>query len=167
VKSLDEEFCFQASRHLRDDFLPKIEKAVSSLDEPEVWWRPNEVSNSVGNLLLHLSGNVRQWIMGGLDQQPDTRTRDVEFAARGGYLKQQLLERLRTTVMEASTVIEGLTEEQLMAPLHVQSYDVSGVKAVIHVVEHFSYHVGQILFITKLLKNEDLGFYANLDAKHS
>ena len=167
MKKLDREFPMQVAHHLQKDFLPKIEKALSHLNESELWWRPNQVSNSCGNLLLHLSGNVRQWIMGGLDHQSDVRDRDAEFAAQGGYSKQQLLERLRETVRAACIVIEGLTEEQLLATYHVQICEVTGVKALIHVVEHFSYHVGQILFITKLLKNMDLGFYADLDANRS
>lgn len=142
---------------------PRIEKCLDLLSEVEVWQRPNAASNSVGNLILHLCGNIRQYIISGLGRQADTREREEEFLASGGLTKQQLLQKLTDTVAEAATVIETAEEENLLAQRQVQGYALTGTGIVIHVVEHYSYHAGQIAFLTKQLRNEDLGFYEDAD----
>jgi len=152
-------FLSQANRHLKDDFLPKIQKCLSELSEEQIWWRPNERSNSVGNMLLHLCGNVRQWIISGVGQTKDTRVRDQEFAERGPISKAVLLEKLETTVAEAHAVIERLDPSLLLENRHIQFKDTTVLQAILHVVEHFSGHTGQILYVTKMLNGEDLRFY--------
>lgn len=161
--TVSEEFKSQAIVYLREDLLPRLRETVERLDEKELWWRPNESSNSAGNLLLHLNGNIHQWIVSGLGGEVDIRSRGQEFAARGGSSRAELMRQLDDTLLEATRVIESLGEEELLKSYRIQIYQVSGVQAILHVVEHFSHHVGQILFLAKLLKNEDLGFYANLD----
>ncbi len=148
---------------------PRIEACLEMLSEEEVWQRPNNASNSMGNLLLHLCGNIRQYIISGLGRQPDSRTRDAEFAATGGLNKQELLQRLNDTVLEAESVIESADEAALLTPIEVQGYTLTGIGIIIHVVEHYSYHTGQIAFWTKQLRNQDLGFYAgiNLNVKNA
>ncbi|HSR66971.1 MAG TPA: DinB family protein [Acidobacteriota bacterium] len=155
-------FTAQARHHLQEDFMPRVGKCVEQLSAKELWWRPNENCNSIGNLLMHLSGNVRQWIIAGVGQQPDVRKRDEEFAARQGAGARQLMENLRSTVDEACQVIETLTGPQLLETRRIQVYDVSVLEAVFHVVEHFSHHVGQIIYITKSLRDTDLKFYQGL-----
>lgn len=142
---------------------PRIEKCLGLLSEVEMWQRPNAASNSVGNLILHLCGNIRQYIISGLGQQPDTRERDVEFAANEGFTKQELLQKLTDTVAEAATVIELADDTNLLTERKVQGYTLTGIGIIIHVVEHYSYHTGQIAFWTKLLKDEDLAFYGGSD----
>jgi len=142
---------------------PRIEKCLGLLSEVEMWQRPNASSNSVGNLILHLCGNIRQYIISGLGQQPDTRERDVEFAANEGFTKQELLRKLTDTVAEAATVIELADDNDLLTERKVQGYTLTGIGIIIHVVEHYSYHTGQIAFWTKLLKDEDLAFYGGSD----
>ena len=142
---------------------PRIEKCLGLLSEVEVWQRPNAASNSVGNLILHLCGNIRQYIISGLGQQPDTRKRDAEFAANEGFTKQELLRKLTDTVVEAATVIELADDNDLLTERKVQGYTLTGIGIIIHVVEHYSYHTGQIAFWTKLLQDEDLGFYGDQD----
>ncbi len=156
-------FVDQAIEHLSADFLPKIRSCLSLLDDAEIWWRPNQHSNSIGNLILHLSGNVRQWIVSGLGGAPDERLRDAEFKARGGMTRSELLRQLEATLEEAVTTLQGLDPDSLERTFQVQAYEVTGLQAIFHVVEHFSYHTGQILFITKQLEDVDLGFYADLD----
>ncbi|TDB66867.1 DinB family protein [Arundinibacter roseus] len=148
---------------------PRIEACLGRLTEEEVWQRPNNASNSMGNLLLHLCGNIRQYIISGLGRQPDSRTRDAEFSATGGLLKQELLQRLKDTVQEAEEVIRSANETALLTTIQVQGYELTGIGIIIHVVEHYSYHTGQIAFWTKQLRNEDLGFYAgvNLNIKNA
>ncbi|GAB2799690.1 hypothetical protein GCM10027275_52080 [Rhabdobacter roseus] len=142
---------------------PRIAACLAELHEEEVWLRPNAASNSMGNLVLHLCGNIRQYAISGLGGQPDVRTRDEEFAAQGGPTKAELLAALTATVHEALVIIQNSDEQNLLARRWVQGYELSGIGIIMHVVEHYSYHTGQIAFWTKLLKNKDLGFYAGVD----
>jgi uncharacterized damage-inducible protein DinB len=141
----------------------RIETCLGQLNEGQVWARGSENENAIGNLVLHLCGNVRQWIVAGVGGEPDTRERGVEFAARGGTPVAELSGRLRETVDAASAVIAAVTTERLTQRLLVQNYDVPVMEAIYHVVEHFSMHTGQILFATKMLTGSDLGFYAHLN----
>lgn len=141
------------------DNLFQIERCVGLLTVEQIWHRPNEVSNAIGNLVLHLSGNVRQWIIAGLGDQPDARDRPSEFAQRDTIPTADILNRLRETVQDAVLVISQLTPEELSRPIKIQGYDVSGLSAVFHVTEHFSLHTGQIVYATKILLNRDLSLY--------
>ena len=158
-------FAQQAVDHLRQDFLPKLSRCVELLDDDQLWWRPNESSNSVGNLILHLCGNVRQWILTGIDRQPDLRRRELEFSGREPLPGPQLIRQLEAVVDEACQVILACDGEQLRSTRRIQIYDVTGLQAIFHVVEHFSCHTGQIIFVTKMLRDIDLGFYAQLGGK--
>lgn len=140
----------------------RIEVCVAKLTPEQVWTRGGDQQNAIGNLLLHLAGNVRQWILSGVGGAADVRTRDAEFAAREGTAPAEMAARLRETVNEASEVIRGLTAERLLDRITVQGYHVTKMEAIFHVVEHFSGHTFQIIFATKLLTNQDLGFYAHL-----
>ena len=150
-------------QQLVDEYWPRLRSCVESLTEEQVWWRPNEVSNSVGNLLLHLNGNVRQWLVASFNGGEETRNRPAEFAQRQVIPAAALLRILGATVEEASVVLSRLTEADLISTRHIQGYTVTGLNAVYHVVEHFGMHYGQILYISKLVRGEDLGFYRELD----
>jgi uncharacterized damage-inducible protein DinB len=141
-----------------------IEACLDKLNEEQVWARGTENENAVGNLGLHLSGNVRQWIVSGVGGAPDTRERDGEFSARGDISIPELKQRLRGIVTEAAAVIGAVTPERLAERVVIQKYEVSVLEAIYHVVEHFSLHTGQIIFATKLLTASDMGFYAHLRA---
>jgi uncharacterized damage-inducible protein DinB len=142
---------------------PRIAKCLDELSEEEVWQRPNDASNSMGNLILHLCGNIRQYIISGLGQQPDTRTRSVEFSVTEGFSKAQLLQKLNETLQVADTIIRAADDDNLMLERKVQGYTLTGLGIIIHVVEHYSYHTGQIAFWTKQLRNQDLGFYEGIN----
>ena len=159
---LDDFFLDFSARKLRE-LESRIAVCLSQLNEEQIWSRGGEHQNAVGNLVLHLSGNVRQWIISGTAGQTDIRNRDAEFAARGGQ-PADLAAHLQRTVEEAATVIERLTPERMGTRLTIQGYDVSVLEAVYHVVEHFSMHTGQIIFATKMLTGADLGFYRHLNA---
>ena len=148
---------------LLEQYWPRLHGCVESLTKEQAWWRPNEVSNSIGNLILHLNGNVRQWLVVSFNRLEDTRDRPAEFAERQLIPPAGLLERLGATMQDASAVLSRLTEADLLSTFHIQGYTVSGVQAVYQVVEHFGMHYGQILYITKLVRGEDLGFYRELD----
>lgn len=142
----------------------RIESCLDRLSDGQIWARGGENENAVGNLTLHLCGNVGQWIVAGVGGAPRARDRDSEFSARGGPSSGELKRRLRETVAQARTILEGLPEERLTERVAIQGYDVAVLEAVYHVVEHFSMHAGQILFAAKMLTGADLGFYARLGA---
>jgi Protein of unknown function (DUF1572) len=151
------------SRHkLFDQYWPRLRTCVESLTVEEVWWRPNDSCNSIGNLILHLKGNVGQWIVASFNRFEDTRDRPSEFNQRAVVSGAALLAELGTTIHEASEVFSRLTETELLARFEIQGYHVSGLDAVYQVVEHFGLHYGQILYITKMIRNQDLGFYRDL-----
>lgn len=160
--SITQEFKSQ-SIHRIELNTPRIAKCLAELTEEEIWQRPNDVSNSIGNLILHLCGNIRQYAISSLGGKEDTRERDKEFSATGGYTKAELLNKLETTVAEAIQTIKDSTEENLLLVRSVQGFIYSGIGIIVHITEHYSYHTGQIAFWTKLLKNKDMGFYAGLN----
>lgn len=148
---------------LLDEYWPRLRGCVESLSTDQVWWRPNEATNSVGNLLLHLEGNVRQWLVGPFTGAADNRNRPAEFRHRDPIEPAALLSRLETTLGEAARVLDALTEHDLLRSYEIQGYTVSGLDAVYQVVEHFGLHYGQVVYVTKMLRGEDLGFYRELD----
>ena len=141
----------------------RLRECVTPLTEEQVWWRPNEASNSIGNLLLHLDGNVRQWLVDSFNKSADRRNRPAEFAAQGGFSAADLLARLGATLEEAGQVLGRLTEDELLAPREIQGYHTRGLDAIYHVVVHFGMHYGQIAYITKSLLAKDLGFHKELN----
>ena len=152
-------FLAEARRHLREDYLPKIERCLERLTDEQVWWRASEHSNSVGNLLLHLEGNLRQWVVCGVGGAADARVRDREFGGRQQFSREILLAGLRAAVSEADDALARLDPAALLEARRVQGLDVTLLAAVFHAVEHFSMHAGQIILLTKMLAGEDLAFY--------
>jgi Protein of unknown function (DUF1572) len=150
-------------KKLIEQYWPRLNECVKSLTDEQVWWRPNLASNSIGNLILHLNGNVRQWLVSSFKHLNDARDRPAEFRERQISSPSMLLEKLAATLNEASVVLKSVTEADLLATYEIQGYTVTGVHAIYQVVEHFGLHYGQIAYITKLLRGEDLGFYRELD----
>src|SRR5579863_3070501 len=148
---------------LLEQYWPRLKKCVEPLSEEQVWWRPNSASNSIGNLVLHLNGNVRQWLVTSFNQFENKRDRPAEFNATGNLSAAELLGRLGQTLEEASAVLTRLTSQDLLATYQIQGYTVTGLAAVYHVVEHFGLHYGQIVYITKMQQAKDLGFYKHLN----
>jgi uncharacterized damage-inducible protein DinB len=148
----------QAEHVLRQVYLPRIVSCLEQLSPEQIWWRANAASNSVGNLVLHLAGNVRQWIISGLGGAPDVRQRDLEFIERGPLPRRILVSRLRKTVEEACRVLGKLSPEDLTRVHTIQRFRVTGMEATFHVAEHFSHHAGQIILLTKMLTGSDLKF---------
>jgi uncharacterized damage-inducible protein DinB len=144
-------------------YASRIEDCLARLSADQIWMRSSDNQNAVGNIVLHLCGNVRQWILSGVGGQADIRDRDSEFAARGGVQPAELAAKLKTTVAEAADVIRNFPVDRLMENKAIQKvYNTTLVEAIYHVVEHFAQHTGQIIFATKLLTGEDLGYYKHL-----
>ncbi len=167
MKQTPSEFFLKASQDFLREFYAKIEEAVKRLDDKQIWWRPNPASNSIGNLLLHLAGNVRQHIISGCGGKPDVRTRSQEF--RIAYDEAQtpstgmLLTDLEETVKEACAVLAGISPYLLLEQRVIQNNKVVIMQDIFHVVEHFSYHTGQIVMRTKELTAEGFSWYQHLE----
>jgi len=157
--TIAEAFIAQASEFLLGDYLPKIERCLDELNDEQIWWRANEESNSIGNLILHLCGNVRQWIVCGLGSAPDNRNRDSEFEQRDVIAREELVSLLRSTLSDAQTTLQSLDPSTLLESRKIQGNDIDILEAIFHVTEHFSMHAGQIFLLTKLLTATDLRFY--------
>jgi uncharacterized damage-inducible protein DinB len=153
------EYILYSRRRLLKEYLPRIEQCLNTLTDDDVWWRAHETDNSIGNLILHLSGNVRQWIVSGIGGAEDKRDRPKEFAEREHISKAELLKRLYITLTEADRVLAEFDTSKLLEVRHIQKYDVTYLDAISHVVEHFAQHTAQIIYITKLRIGRDLKFY--------
>ncbi|MFT5050881.1 MAG: putative damage-inducible protein DinB [Chlamydiales bacterium] len=131
------------------EYVGRLERALEVLPEQDTWWAPHASALSVGNILVHLTGNVRQWILSGLGQIPDRRERATEFAQKAGPGAPELLAQLKLAVDAARTTIGDLGAADLQAAFQIQGKRVTGWEAVLHVVEHFSWHTGQVVWIAK------------------
>ncbi|HUA58945.1 MAG TPA: DUF1572 family protein [Verrucomicrobiae bacterium] len=151
-------------KKLIEQFWPRLRVCVESLTAEQIWWRPNQAANSAGNLVLHLNGNVKQWLVASFERLEDARDRPAEFSERRLLPAAELLGKLGETMQQASAVLARLTEAELRATYEIQGYTVTGLDAVYQVVEHFALHYGQIAYITKMARGEDLGFHRELDA---
>ena len=143
---------------LEGQFLAALLDCLEQLSENEIWWRPNEACNSAGNLVLHLCGNMRQWIVSGLGGAKDIRERDKEFSERGPIARDVLSERFQETVKECCAALDRLKPEDLTRNYRIQGFDVTGYEAAAQVTQHVAYHLGQIIYLTKLKRAKDLGY---------
>jgi len=150
---------YEFKRRVLEEGLSRIQKCLDLLTEEEVWNRPNQNTVSVGNLVLHLSGNVGQWIGSGIGDIPDERKRDSEFNTTAGVSKIVLYTEVEKTVLQALDILNEISIADLLETKEVQIYKESGMSIIIHVIEHFSYHVGQITYATKSIKDVDTKYY--------
>ncbi|MBT8232762.1 MAG: DUF1572 family protein [Saprospiraceae bacterium] len=150
-------------RRLIEEGLTRIKKCLSMLSEKEVWHNQNKNTNSVGNLILHLSGNVTQYILSGIGDAEDLRVRDEEFDTTARISKDKLIAKIESTLHAANKTIQNIREEDLTKEIRVQGFSETTLSVIIHVIEHFSYHVGQITYYTKYIKDADTGYYEGLD----
>jgi len=157
--SIAETFIARSRYWLTKEYPIKIRHCVDALPRTAVWARPNEASNSVGNLLVHLTGNVTEWILGGVGGRPIERYRAGEFAQRDGAEAAKLLANLEAVLKDADSVLAGLTESDLERSLIVQDRETTVLGVIYHVVEHFSMHTGQIVYMTKIYAPGKIQFY--------
>lgn len=160
---IDELLISEARRRIVEESIWRIKRCLGMLTEEEIWRRPNPSVPSVGNLVLHLCGNTQQWVGAGLAGMPDERRREDEFNETGPLPSHELAKRLDAAEVLVQQTLDRIDRTTLNEPRRVQVYEESGVAILIHVIEHFSYHTGQITYYTKLIKNCDTGYYAGLD----
>ncbi|HVP13590.1 MAG TPA: DinB family protein [Phycisphaerae bacterium] len=141
------------------DHMAQIERCVGLLNDEQLWFRPNQSSNSVANLLLHLRGNMGQWMLGGLGGRPFERHRQAEFDARDAGTGKQPLAPLQNMVETVCELLQILPDGGLVQRYLIQGYTVTGASALMHVVEHFAFHTGQIVTTTKWLRDVDVSLY--------
>jgi uncharacterized damage-inducible protein DinB len=153
------EFISQARYLLREEYLPKIERCLERLADEQIWWRANDNSNSIGNLILHISGNARQWIVCGLGAEPDARERDAEFAERRIVPRDELRTHLKKAISDIDRTLESFEAERLLEQFQIQGTETTALAAILHVTEHFSMHTGQIILLAKMLADVDFVFY--------
>jgi uncharacterized damage-inducible protein DinB len=157
------QFLERSRYYLAYEYPTKIRFAVEAVDDAVIWKRANEESNSIGNLLLHLAGNVREWIVCGVGGAVSTRNRASEFAARDGLMKSDLLSQLTASVLDADRVLASVSDTELDKEVTIQGRETTILAAVYHVVEHFSMHTGQIIMLAKMHKPGAIKFYENAD----
>ncbi|RPH96236.1 DUF1572 domain-containing protein [candidate division KSB1 bacterium] len=164
MESLDRKFLIACVNTLRS-YLPKVKEAVELLSEEEIWARPHETSNSVGNILLHMAGNVRQYLISGAGGAADERNRPAEFSMREGASKAELLGALERTVFKACAILEKLDSAQLLETRTIQNREQVLLDAIFHSTEHFCYHAGQIIYIVKARRDHSFPWWKHLEAK--
>lgn len=152
-------FLERSRYYLGVEYPAKLRHALLAIPPDRLWWRAHESANSAGNLVLHLSGNVRQWVVSGIGGAPDVRTRDAEFATRDGEPAERLLEIMEKALSEADAVLASLTARSLGESRDIQGRRTTVFAAVYHVVEHFSTHTGQIILLAKMLAPGAIRFY--------
>ena len=153
----------EVKRRIIGESVPRIKQCLDRLSTDEIWHRPNENVVSVGNLVLHLQGNLRQWVLSGLGGQPDHRQRSREFSHTDPLPAAELGQQLDALMHEVETMLDQLTPADLAGTHRVQGYQETGVAILMHVTEHFSYHTGQITYFVKTRKNVDMQYYGDQD----
>ena len=159
IKTIKDDF----RKYLQEESFHRVKKCLKLLNEKEVWHKPNANSNSMGTIVVHLMGNITQYIHSALGKEDDTRDRDTEFLNNQGFTKEELTEKFGVVVSKACEIVDGLTLTQITENYSVQGFQMSGLSIITHVIEHCSYHVGQITYYTKLAKDIDTGYYDGLD----
>jgi len=150
-------------RRIIQEGLSRIVQCVETLSEKQLWYKHNTNTNTVGNIILHLCGNVRQYIQTGIGFEADVRNRPSEFLLSSKVSKETLIDKITEVTSGANEIIQSISEDNLSESRMVQGFDENVLSIIIHVIEHFSYHVGQITFFTKYINDIDTGYYAGLN----
>jgi uncharacterized damage-inducible protein DinB len=148
---------------LTKEYPIKLRHCVNALPREAVWARPDAGSNSIGNLLVHLTGNVTEWILGGVGGQTINRNRAGEFAQKTGRDAAALLDDLEVVLNKADSVLARLNAKGLERSIVIQGRETTVLGAIYHVVEHFAMHTGQIVLMTKIHAPGKIHFYEDAD----
>ena len=157
----------QESLHLLEGAMKKINHCLAQLSDEQIWWRPADDANSIGNLLLHLSGNLRQWAVIPISGAPDSRDRESEFARRETINRDELLPLLSRTIADVRSRIGNLNEQQLLETRQIQGFETTTLGAISHTTSHFVGHTHQIILLTRLQLGEDYQYEWTPEARKS
>jgi hypothetical protein len=127
----------------------KIEHCLAQLDDEQIWWRPRDEMNSIANLMLHLSGNLGQWVISAVGGRPDVRNRPAEFADRSRRCKDEITSVLKATLAQVDEVLSRMRPDELLQPRKVQGFDETAFSAALHAAVHFQGHVQEIIHMTR------------------
>lgn len=163
TKTLVTNLIAEVRRRLFEESFNRIRQCLNTLTEEQIWIRPNTVSNSVGNLVLHICGNTTQWIISGLGDREDNRNRSAEFEPNQTETKKTLLHKIDWLEQHVDQVLSEISAFNLIQSYNVQVFRETGISMLIHVTEHTSYHTGQITFLTKLISEQETNYYGSLD----
>jgi uncharacterized damage-inducible protein DinB len=141
----------------------RIYRCLSLVRDEDLWRQLHPNVPSIGNMILHLSGNARQWILSGLGERPDNRERDLEFVPQPNIKKSELVFLLENLKVNLKQTLNELPEAEFLNYRSIQGFEVTGFSAIVHVLEHFSYHTGQITTLTKLITGKQTDYYGNVD----
>jgi uncharacterized damage-inducible protein DinB len=146
-----------------NSYMERLQLACKELSQEQIWWRPHERALSIGTSLLHLNGNITQWILSNLGTWHDSRNRAAEFDYSNHKSKEVLFAELESTVKEATKVIQHLHSHKLLEVKQIQGFNSNGLQTIYHVVEHMSWHVAQVTYVSKLLQGSTyhFSFYDN------
>jgi hypothetical protein len=158
---MESEICdafIAAARNTLAEGMRKIEHCVGQLNDQQVWWRPRPEMNSIANLMLHLSGNLQQWIVAGVGGAKDVRNRPLEFSDRSIRPKGDVIGLLEKTIAEADAALARLKADQLVSRRRIQGYDTNVIAAIMNTIPHFRGHVQEIIHITRQQLGEKYRF---------
>ncbi len=161
--SMNEQLVEQLEVRLIECGIHRILACVEKLSDDQLQYRPNSNSNSINNQILHLNGNVRQWLIASLTDKNDARRRDEEFDVNNKRSKSELISILQELEKDVRSTFPFILKSDLTKKIHVQCYHETAVSIIVHVIEHFSYHLGQVTYITKMLLDIDTGYYAGME----
>lgn len=150
--------------HLLEQSCIKIRHCLNQLDDQQAWFRTHPSANSIGNLILHIAGNLNQWVTSGVGQKPDHRDREAEFAADQSLSQTELLKRMEQAVTQATAAIQSCDAAILLSSFEIQGFQVNGHEAISHTTTHFVGHTHQIIFITRMILGDRYQFQWSPDA---
>lgn len=150
-------------KHVFNESYERIYKCLALIGEKDVWQSPNSAIPSIGNLILHLCGNARQWILAGLGDREDNRRREDEFKVHPNIKKAELVFLLENLKVNLKQTLEDLDVNAMEREYRIQGFKTTGFSILVHVLEHFSYHTGQITTLTKWITNRETRFYGDID----
>ncbi|QDU08649.1 DUF1572 family protein [Gimesia aquarii] len=156
---------FQESIHLLQQSLHKIHHCLDQLNFDQLWWRPEPELNSIGNLMLHLCGNLNQWAVCGTTNSKDERQREQEFSADTKISLEEIRAKLDQTVAQACEAMQSLSATALLERRTIQGFSVTVIGAISHTVPHFVGHTHQIIFLTRLQKGTEYQFDWSPDSR--
>jgi uncharacterized damage-inducible protein DinB len=166
--SVKEHVITEFDKRVFEESYPRIYRCLTMMTEEQLWKSPNDKIPSAGCLILHLCGNARQWILSGLGGREDNRDRNQEFIAQENIRKSDFIFLLENMKSQLKRCLDDLSEEDFNNIRSIQGFSVTGFSTAIHVIEHFSYHTGQITMLAKLHSNKETGYYTEVDLnKHN
>ena len=153
----------QLQKRLIAESIYRIRKCLDLVNDEQIWQTPSDRILSIGISIVHLDGNVRQWLGSVCERNELPRDRAAEFKSNNTLERSKLLDLLNSleeTIRLRSKQLEHINLEDTLT---IQGIPTNGLDAIVHVIEHFSYHTGQITLLTKWFSGQSTGYYSHLN----